>query len=187
MHFGKPTAEQKDSYTRVLQGHIAISSARWPAGLSGYQMDPFARKALWEVGKDYGHGSGHGVGAFLGVHEGPQGFGSSSGSKVFDSYPFVPGMVLTIEPGYYVEGNYGCRIESLIMVKEWKHEKGEEQFLEFERATQVPIATNLIDFSLLSRKEKDWLKAHNGSVKTALLPLLKEKGDRRAIEWLKKQ
>lgn len=119
VHFGKPTKEQKRSFTRVLQGHIAIDTAIFPENTTGATLDALARAPLWKDGCDYNHGTGHGVGSFLGVHEGPQGFSSSSGGAKTPAI-LKPGMCLSNEPGFYEEGSYGIRTESVLAVKEIK-------------------------------------------------------------------
>ncbi|MBL8675966.1 MAG: M24 family metallopeptidase, partial [Alphaproteobacteria bacterium] len=145
---GSPTPEQKEMYTRVLKGHIALAEAIFPEGTTGAQLDVLARQYLWEVGLDYDHGTGHGVGSYLSVHEGPQGI-SKRGANV----PLEPGMILSNEPGYYKEGEYGIRIESLIYVIKLIKPKG---FLGFEALTLVPLEQKLMDETLLTEKEKKW-------------------------------
>lgn len=191
-HFGKPTPAQKLAYTAVLKGHIAVASAVWPADsdLTGAQLDALARLSLSKLGCTYGHGTGHGVGSFLGVHEGPQNIGPSRRSP---GTILRPGHVLTIEPGYYKEGAFGIRTESCFVVQEVERPHGEllgdkdggqGKWLGFERFTQasslgpvarqsadrlfwlqIPIPTNLIDYSLLSVDEKKWLRQHNDECK----------------------
>lgn len=186
VHFGRPSAEHKRAYTRVLQGHIRLSQARFPAGTTGVQLDTIARAALWEDGYDYRHGTGHGIGSFLDVHEGPQGFSTMSGGSK-KPVPLQENMVLTNEPGYYEEGHFGIRTESLLAVKRIETHRGfgGGAWYGFERITQVPIATNLVDFSLLSYAEARWLKEHNAEVRKTLLPLVKD--DKRAVRWLRRQ
>ncbi|KAJ7122012.1 Creatinase aminopeptidase [Mycena crocata] len=179
VHFGRPTPEQCDAFTRVLQGHIAIDSAVFPEGTSGHQLDVLARKALWRDGLNYGHGTGHGFGSFLTVHEGPQGFSSS--------VPLVPGHVITNEPGFYSEGRWGMRIESALAVRRVKT-RGEFNgpiWLGFERLTCVPIQTRMVKENMLTKEEKQWLKDHNQRCFQLLSPLLKE--DKRAMKWLTRE
>ncbi len=186
VHFGRPSSEHKRAYTRVLQGHIRLSEVKFPAGTNGTQLDPIARTALWEDGYQFSHGTGHGVGSFMDVHEGPQGFSTmSGGSKV--PVALQENMVLTNEPGFYEEGHFGIRIESLLAVKriETHRNFGGVPWYGFERITQVPIATNLVDHSLLSYAEVRWLKEHNSDVRKKLLPLIKD--DKRAVRWLRRQ
>jgi Xaa-Pro aminopeptidase len=153
---GSATPEQKDRYTRVLKGMIAISQARFPKGTSGAQIDVLARQFLWQDGVTYNHGTGHGVGAFLSVHEGPIGISSRY------TMPLEPGMILSNEPGYYKDGEYGIRIENLITVTE--STIGGGRFLEFETLTLAPIDLRLIDKSLLTGGERDWLNAFHQRV-----------------------
>ncbi|SCV70037.1 BQ2448_1431 [Microbotryum intermedium] len=177
-----PTAEQKRAFTRVLQGHIAIDQAIFPEGTTGGDLDVLARRMLWSDGMQYSHGTGHGIGEYLGVHEGPQGLASTS------TYPLKVGHILSNEPGFYEEGSYGIRIESVLVVKEVKtrREFGDKKWLGFERVTMVPIqSTKLVNYGLLTQDEKKWLKQHNDHIRATLVPLLK--GDKRAIDWLKRQ
>jgi Xaa-Pro aminopeptidase len=151
--FGIPSAEQKEMYTRVLKGHIALAEAIFPEGTTGAQLDALARQYLWEAGLDYDHGTGHGVGSYLGVHEGPQGV-SKRGANV----PLEPGMILSNEPGYYKEGEYGIRIESLVYVIKLTKPTG---FLGFKPLTFVPLEKKLIDETLLTEKEKKWIENYH--------------------------
>ncbi len=170
---GKATAEQKDRYTRVLKGMIAISMARFPKGTNGAQLDILARQHLWQAGLTYNHGTGHGVGAFLSVHEGPIGI-----SPRFTT-PFEPGMITSNEPGYYKAGAYGIRTENLVLVVE--SEIGDGKYLEFETLTLAPIDLRLIDEKLLTEPERTWLNAYHRRVLREIGPLVK--GEVRA--WLK--
>lgn len=169
---GKPTAEMKDRFTRVLKGMIAISMARFPKGTSGAQIDVLARQFLWQAGVTYNHGTGHGVGAYLGVHEGPTGISPRY------MLPLEPGMVLSNEPGFYKAGEYGIRIENLVRVKESEIGNG---YLDFETLTLTPIDTRLVDVALLTADERDWLNAYHGRVWTEIGPLVKGK----VRDWLK--
>ncbi|WP_108396543.1 aminopeptidase P family protein [Devosia submarina] len=163
MASGPATAEQRDRFTRVLKGMIAISMARFPRGTSGAQIDILARQFLWQDGVTYNHGTGHGVGAFLGVHEGPVGISSRY------TTPFEVGNVVSNEPGYYKEGEYGIRIENLITVVE----SGKfENFLEFETLTLAPIDRRLIAAEMLSAQERAWLDAYHQRVWTEIGPLV---------------
>jgi Xaa-Pro aminopeptidase len=170
---GSATVEQKDRYTRVLKGMIAISLARFPKGTTGAQIDVLARQFLWQDGVTYNHGTGHGVGAFLGVHEGPVGISSRY------STPFEPGNVISNEPGYYKTGEYGIRIENLVVVKE---AEGFPGYLDFETITLAPIDTRLVDFSLLTKAEVDWLNAFHAKVWAEIGPEVSGK----VKDWLKK-
>jgi len=163
---GTPTPEQKKFFTLVLKGHINLASAKFPEGTTGQQLDSLARCFLWQHGADYAHGTGHGVGHFLSVHEGPQRI-SKNGSNV----ALKENMILSNEPGYYKENHYGIRIENLIRVIKSKT-KG---FLEFENLTLAPIPTNLIDKGLMNEKELLWLNQYNAGVCKILTPHLLSK------------
>ncbi|KAK7043106.1 hypothetical protein VNI00_008460 [Paramarasmius palmivorus] len=179
VHFGRPTEEQCEAYTRVLQGHIAIDTAVFPEGTSGLQLDVLARRALWKDGLNYMHGTGHGFGSFLTVHEGPQGFSSA--------VPLQVGHVVTNEPGYYKEGKFGMRIESALAVRKFKTRGGfnGDVWLGFERLTCVPIQTRMVKETMLTKEEKQWLKEHNQRCYEKLSPYLKD--DKRAMKWLKRE
>ncbi|UJW86733.1 aminopeptidase P family protein [Devosia sp. SL43] len=168
----RPSDEERDRFTRVLKGMIAISMARFPKGTNGAQIDILARQFLWQDGITYNHGTGHGVGAYLGVHEGPVGISSRY------TTPFEVGNVLSNEPGYYKTGAYGIRIENLIVVKESEAFPG---YLEFETLTLAPIDKRLIRKSLLSEAERDWLDAYHRRVWKEIGPLVKGK----VKDWLK--
>ena len=162
---GTPSAEMKDRFTRVLKGHIALATARFPAGTTGSQLDALARYALWQVGLDYDHGTGHGVGAYLSVHEGPHRI-----SKVANSVALQPGMIVSNEPGYYKTGAYGIRIENLVAVKEAQIKGADRRYLEFETLTLAPIDRNCIDVGLLTEAEKAWLDAYHLRVRAVVAP-----------------
>ena len=155
---GDPGEEARACYTRVLQGVIAISRARWPRGLAGRDLDPLARQALWMAGQDFNHGTGHGVGAFLSVHEGPQRLSRIS------EVPLEPGMILSNEPGYYREGAFGIRLENLIVVKVADSMGDLRDQLSFETLTFVPFDRRLIDTHQLSAGERAWLNAYHAQV-----------------------
>ena len=163
---GKPTPEMRDRFTRVLKGHIAIATANFPKGTSGAQIDAFARRALWQAGLDFDHGTGHGVGSYLSVHEGPQRI-SKLGTTAL-----LPGMILSNEPGYYKSGAWGIRIENLVVVEPRKIVGAEHEMLGFETITLVPIALALVDAKLLSKQEIDWLDAYHRQVRKTLSPLV---------------
>lgn len=186
MHFGTPSAEQKRAYTRVLQGHIALATAKFPLGTTGAQLDILAREPLFKDGYNFMHGTGHGIGAFLNVHEGPHGFSSSSGGA---SQPVAlqPGMILSNEPGYYEEGQFGMRIESAMLVRQVQTHRdfGGVPWLEFATLTRVPISAKLVDFDLLRADERAWLQEYNATCYRDLLPLVR--GDYRAEKWLRQQ
>ena len=166
---GTPTPEMKDRFTRVLKGHIALAMARFPAGTTGSQLDALARYSLWQAGLDYDHGTGHGVGAYLSVHEGPHRI-----SKVANSVALQPGMVVSNEPGYYKTGAYGIRIENLVAVKEATIEGSDRRYFEFETLTHAPIDLACIDVSLLSETEKAWLNAYHARVREVVAPQVDE-------------
>jgi len=161
---GEPSAEHKKMFTLVLKGHIALATANFPEGTRGSQLDALARQYLWQVGADYDHGTGHGVGCFLGVHEGPQRVSKRAGDAAL-----AAGMVLSNEPGYYKAGEYGIRIENLVTVV-----PAGEKFLKFETLTCAPLDKNLVDFSLLSETEKTWLSDYHKWVAEMLKPFLNE-------------
>ncbi|KIK04842.1 hypothetical protein K443DRAFT_675621 [Laccaria amethystina LaAM-08-1] len=183
-HFGTPTNEEKRAFTRVLQGHIAIDTAIFPNGTTGYVIDSFARRALWQDGLDYRHGTGHGVGHFLNVHEGPHGIGVRI---VLNNTPLKAGMTVSNEPGYYADGKFGIRIEDIVLVREVKtpNNFGDKGYLGFENVTMCPIHKNLVDVSLLNEQEKKWLDDYHAETWEKVSPLLKD--DTRALEWLKRE
>ena len=155
---GEVGDEERTCFTRVLKGMIAISRVRWPAGLAGRDLDPLARAALWSAGQDYGHGTGHGVGVYLSVHEGPQRISRIS------EVPLEPGMMLSNEPGYYREGAFGIRIENLVIVREAAPMGDGAPQLDFETVTFAPIDRRLVDVEELSRSERVWLNAYHADV-----------------------
>ncbi|GEP03330.1 aminopeptidase P family protein [Methylobacterium oxalidis] len=159
---GEPTAEMRDRFTRVLKGHVAISRAVFPKGTTGAQIDAFARLALWEAGLDFDHGTGHGVGSFLSVHEGPQRI-AKTGTVVLQ-----PGMILSNEPGYYKAGAYGIRTENLVLVQEAEIAGGERPMLGFETLTLAPYDRRLIEPGLLSAAEMAWIDAYHARVRETL-------------------
>lgn len=160
---GKPTSEMRERFTLVLKGHIAIASARFPKGTRGVDLDPFARRALWQHGLDYDHGTGHGIGSYLSVHEGPQSI-SRAGMAVLE-----PGMICSNEPGYYKEGAYGIRIENLVLVAELQKLPGaDRETMAFETLTLAPIDRQLIVKDMLSADEIDWLDAYHARIAAAL-------------------
>ena len=174
---GTPTSEQKKRFTLVLKGHIALGSARFVKGTTGSQLDALARHALWQEGLDYDHGTGHGVGTFLGVHEGPQRI-----SKVGNTVALEPGMVISNEPGYYKTGEYGIRIENLVAVRAAQGPASAEKIIyEFETLTMAPIDVSLVDTSILTPSETMWLNAYHARVREVLAPLL----DAETQDWLK--
>ena len=184
MHFGTPTAHQRRCYTRVLQGHIALASARFPAGTMGHKLDILARMPLFSDGLDYGHGTGHGVGAYGCVHEGPQGIGMRP--RCYDK-GLQEGMTMTIEPGYYEDGNFGIRIENvhIVVKKETLHQHGGHAFLGFENITWVPIQTKLVDTELLSPDELQWLNMYNLRCREILVPQLQSEPE--TVAWVMRE
>lgn len=160
---GTPTAEMKDRFTRVLKGHIALATLRFPEGTTGQMIDAFARRFLWDVGLDYDHGTGHGVGSYLSVHEGPQNI-----SRRPVQQPLLPGMICSNEPGYYKTNEYGIRIENLIVVTELRDVGGEKKMMEFETITLAPIDLDLVDQKLLTEAEREWLNAYHARVREEL-------------------
>jgi Xaa-Pro aminopeptidase len=173
---GPPTAEQRDRFTRVLRGHIALARARFPKGTTGSQLDVLARRPLWDAGLDYDHGTGHGVGSYLSVHEGPQRI-----SKVASTVALRPGMIISNEPGYYKAGEYGIRIESLVVVVPVPGAPGSEVTLYgFETLTLAPIDRTLVEPSLLTPAELAWLDAYHARVRAVIAP----KVDGETAAWL---
>lgn len=162
---GEVSSMVRRCYTLVLKGHIAVSSAAFPRGTTGGQLDPLARQFLWSRGLDYDHGTGHGVGSFLSVHEGPIRIG-----KAGPPVAFHPGMILSVEPGYYREGEFGIRIENLVVVVPLEDENAEGDYLTFETLTLVPYDRGLIETSLLSLDERRWINAYHDRVRDALGP-----------------
>ncbi len=164
-----PPAEVKDRFTRVLKGHIALAMAVFPKGTVGSQLDTLARQFLWAAGLDYAHGTGHGVGSYLSVHEGPQNIGKGGRPK---EQELLPGMILSNEPGYYKTGEYGIRIENLVLVEAREIAGAEQEMMGFETLTFAPIDRNLIDITLLSQAERDWLDAYHAKVQAIVGPQL---------------
>ena len=165
---GTPTAEMRDRFTRVLKGHIALATVRFPEGTTGAALDAFARKPLWDAGLDYDHGTGHGVGAYLSVHEGPQNI-----SKRPVAQALKPGMICSNEPGYYKAGDYGIRIENLVVVSEPEEiAGGERPMMHFETITLAPIDRRLIEPRLLTAEEVAWVEAYHARVLAVLRPLV---------------
>ncbi|WP_095012477.1 aminopeptidase P family protein [Tsuneonella mangrovi] len=177
---GEPSAEEKDRFTRVLKGHIAIDRAVFPEGTPGGALDSFARQFLWAGGVDYAHGTGHGVGSFLMVHEGPQRIAKVGGAQAGSDQPLMAGMILSNEPGYYKEGAYGIRIENLVLVVEKDIANAEGTFFGFETLTFAPIDRTLVDTSLLTSDEIEWWNAYHAKVRAILAPQLS--GD--VLAWL---
>ncbi|KAG0141806.1 hypothetical protein CROQUDRAFT_51169 [Cronartium quercuum f. sp. fusiforme G11] len=184
LHFGKPSAEEIRAFTRVLQGHIAIDRSIFPENTTGYLLDPFARQFLWKEGWDYRHGTGHGVGCFLNVHEGPQGLGTR---MAYNEVGLKAGMTLSNEPGFYKDECFGIRIESVVVIKKMNtlHSFNDRDYLGFENFTLCPIQTKLIDLKLLDPAEIKWLNDYHRTVLEKLRPLLKD--NHLALKWLEKE
>lgn len=171
---GEASPEMRDRFTRVLKGHIAIATAVFPKGVSGAQLDAFARKFLWDVGTDFDHGTGHGVGSYLSVHEGPQRI-SKLGTTTLE-----PGMILSNEPGYYREGHYGIRTENLIVVEPREIAGAEREMRGFETITLAPIDRRGVAQELLTPDERSWLDAYHARVLEEVGPLV----DDETRDWL---
>ena len=169
---GNPSEEMRENFTRVLKGHIALARAKFPRGTSGAQLDILAREHLWHAELNYDHGTGHGVGSFLSVHEGPCGISKRAQQEL------LPGMILSNEPGFYKEGEYGIRIENLMLVE--KSEK--ENFLQFRTLTLAPLDPSLIDFKMLTRPERKWLHNYHQEILEKFFNQL----EKNALDWLKK-
>ncbi len=166
---GTPTAEMRDRFTRVLKGHIALARAVFPRGTRGGQLDVLARQFLWQAGVDYAHGTGHGVGSYLSVHEGPQRIATVSGPG---DEPLAPGMIISNEPGYYKTGEFGIRIENLVLVEPREIPGAERDMLGFETLTLAPIDRTLIDVALLDADERNWIDAYHAQVAAKIGPQL---------------
>ena len=172
---GTPPAELQDRFTRVLKGHIALAAALFLQGVAGPHLDGFARRALWQAGLDYDHGTGHGVGSYLSVHEGP-----ASLSRAGRMVPLAPGMILSDEPGYYLPGAYGIRLENLLLVRAAERPAAKRPFLEFETLTLAPFDRRLVDTALLEPAERAWVDAYHARVLAEVGPALPGP----AREWL---
>lgn len=166
---GTPTAEMRDRFTRVLKGHIAIATLVFPKGTTGAQLDPFARRPLWEAGLDFDHGTGHGIGSYLSVHEGPQRLAKTG------HVPLEPGMMLSNEPGYYKPGAWGIRIENLVLVERREIAGGERAMLGFETLSFAPIDRRLVEPALLTEGERAWLDIYHADVLARIGPLVDER------------
>lgn len=174
---GTPDAAMIADYTSVLQGHIALTVARFPVGTSGAALDTLARAPLWTQGRHYTHGTGHGIGSFMGTHEGPQGFSPRSPCALH------AGMLITNEPGYYKTGHYGIRLENVVVVIDVTRDSDDQPMLGLDYLTLVPFEADLIDFARLSTGEKDWLRTYHQQVLDTVSPLL----DTDVAAWLTKQ
>lgn len=181
IHFGTPTEEEVSAYTNVLKGHIALAKAVFPEGVNGYMLDALARQYLWQQGLDYRHGTGHGVGSYLNVHEGPMGIGIRIN---YTDSPLQIGNVLSNEPGFYKDGSFGIRIENMVVVKEVKtaNNFGGKKFLGFDTVTRVPFCRKLIDVKQLLPGEIEWINKYHQTVKADTLSLLGD--DQLSKDWL---
>ncbi|XP_059645714.1 aminopeptidase P1 isoform X2 [Cornus florida] len=181
VHFAKPSAHEKACYTAVLKGHIGFGNARFPNGVQGYGIDVLARMHLWKFGLDFRHGTGHGVGSYLNVHEGPHGVAARPQPV---PVPLQATMTVTIEPGYYEDGSFGIRLENLLIIKEadTKFNYGDKGYLEFEHITWAPFQRKLMDMSLLQPEEINWLNTYHSKCREILAPYL----DESEMAWLKK-
>ncbi len=175
---GEITPQQKTDFTLVLKGHIRLATAKFPFGTKGFHLDTLARLDLWQHGKDYGHGTGHGIGYFLNVHEGPQGFSQAQTGTA--NTVIEPGMLITDEPGIYIEGKYGIRIENVLACVE-DNSAAEGKFLKFETVTYCPIDKRLIDIPLLTDNEKHWINSYHKQVYELISPIAPEL----IQQWLK--
>jgi len=178
---GEPTAEMRDRFTRVLKGHIALARVVFPEGTRGTQLDTLARQYLWAVGLDYAHGTGHGVGSFLAVHEGPQRIAPGGSGFAGGDEPLQPGMIISNEPGYYKTGEYGIRIENLVLVEPREVAGAEKKLLGFRTLTFAPLDRRLIDLDLLTREERAWVDGYHAQVAAIVGPQL----DGAAADWLR--
>ncbi|NWU84233.1 XPP2 aminopeptidase, partial [Onychorhynchus coronatus] len=175
VHWGQPTPLQKEAYTRVLMGSIDLSRLVFPSNTAGGMVESSAHRALWDIGLNYGHGTGHGIGNFLSVHEWPVGFQSNN-------VPLAAGMFTSIEPGYYRDGEFGIRIEDVALVVEAQTK--EKPFLTFEVVSLVPYDRNLIDLSLLSPEQIQYLNSYYKKIRERVGPELQRQQLEEAYKWL---
>lgn len=184
LHFGTPDPKEIETYTLVLKGNIGLELVVFPKGTSGFALDMLARQFLWQNGLEYRHGTGHGIGSFLNVHEGPIGIGQRI---QYSEVPLSVGNVISDEPGYYEDGNFGIRIENVIMVKEveTKYKFGDKPYFGFEHVTMVPLCRKLVDVSLLTQKELDYINAYHKEVWEKTSPFFKN--DEKTLKWLERE
>ncbi|KAK5198965.1 hypothetical protein LTR92_001436 [Exophiala xenobiotica] len=184
LHFGEPSEMEIKAYTLVLKGVIALDRAVFPKGTTGFAIDAFARQHLWREGLDYRHGTGHGVGSYLNVHEGPIGIGTRA---AYSEVSLSIGNVISDEPGYYEDGSFGIRIENMIMAKEARtnHKFGDKPWIAFEHVTMVPMCRRLIDPTLLAPEERDWLNDYHKEVWDKTNGFFKN--DERTTRWLRRE
>ena len=184
LHFGSPTPMERKAYTLVLKGVIALATATFPKGTTGFALDAFARQHLWAEGLDYRHGTGHGVGSYLNVHEGPIGIGTR---PAYGEVGLSAGNVLSDEPGYYEDGKFGIRIENIVVCveKETREKFGDKPFLGFETVTMVPYCRNLIDVKLLTEGERRWIDDLHERIRQVLGEVCK--GNQLTLRWLERE
>uniref|UniRef100_A0A8C1PS17 Xaa-Pro aminopeptidase 1 n=1 Tax=Cyprinus carpio TaxID=7962 RepID=A0A8C1PS17_CYPCA len=182
VHFGTPSDYEKECFTYVLKGHIAVSAAVFPNGTKGHLLDSFARASLWDSGLDYLHGTGHGVGCFLNVHEGPCGISY----KTFADEPLEAGMIVSDEPGYYEDGSFGIRLENVVLVipAKTKYNYRNRGSLTFEPLTLVPIQLKMINTDLLTQKERDWVNDYHRKCRETVGAELERQARKVALDWL---
>ncbi|XP_068105348.1 xaa-Pro aminopeptidase 2-like isoform X2 [Hyperolius riggenbachi] len=181
VHWGKPSSFEKEAYTRVLMGNIELSRLVFPPGTSGRNIEAFARQALWQAGLNYGHGTGHGVGNFFSVHEWPVGFQSNN-------VLLTKGMFSSIEPGYYHDGAFGVRIEDIVLVveAETEHVFGGEKYLTFETVTLVPYDRNLINTTIMTDAQIQFVDILYGKIRRIMRPVLERQGLQEEYKWLER-
>ncbi|KAG0485442.1 hypothetical protein HPP92_009521 [Vanilla planifolia] len=181
VHFGKPSAHEKACYTAVLKGHIALGNAVFPNGTTGFALDVIARLPLWKNGLDYRHGTGHGIGSYLNVHEGPHLISFRPHAR---NVPLQASMTVTDEPGYYEDGNFGIRLENVLVVKEAeaKFNFGGRGYLSFEHITWAPYQKKLLSINSMTLEEVSWLNSYHSSCREVLAPYLNDQEK----EWLQK-
>lgn len=186
MHFGNPTDYEREAFTRVLKGQIAIATMVFPTKIKGNSIDAFARKFLWDVGLDYGHGTGHGIGFYLNVHEGPIGVSYKNSP---DDPGLEAGMFLSNEPGFYEDGKFGIRIEDIVLTvpANTPHNFNNRGFLKFETVSLAPIQTKMIIAEMLTKKEIDYVNTYHKKVRDLIGPLLEKQGKNDVKNWLWKQ
>lgn len=183
VHMGQPTAHQRATYTAVLKGHIQLDTAIWPEGTPGCALDTLARSPLWNMGLNYRHGTGHGVGAALNVHEGPQ----SISPRFWNTQPLLAKMICSNEPGYYEDGSFGIRIENLFVIVEAPTEFrfGGQSFYTCENITLCPLQKKMMDVSKMTEAEVAWVNKYHESVWEAVSPRLEAEGAQEELAWLK--